>query len=437
MKYCLFISFIISLTCIQSFSQNHFLLPYNHKQWQFENSGANGLRDIDIDLPDAWRITTGGLTLNNVEIVIAIIDRGVETNHEDLKRNIWVNQDEIPGNNIDDDNNGYIDDINGWNFYNNSNDISNGGYGSMHGSAVNGIIGADGLNSVGVSGINKSIKLLNLVRGGTISSLPQCFEYILELRKRYNETNGEQGAFIVAVNNSWGIDSCNTSDCEDICELIDELGQEGILSVVAAPNENINVDIYNDIPSSCFSDFVISVTNTDKYDNKIHEAGYGINTVDIAAPGQNSYTTLNLGRYGYFGGTSAATCYITGTIGLLYSVPSNKLVENITVNSKETALRIKSFILESAISIDDLTLITTSGGRLNVYNSIVKLCEFYSEDSLLQILKREERFVSIYPNHTIDYSVLSIELRKNSDLSVNIYNENGLLMNSNLYINIP
>ena len=140
----------------QALGQNPYLIN-DHLQWQFENRGEYGPDEVDIDVTDAWKLTTGGQTYENNEIVVAIIDRGVLSKHPDLERNIWVNRLEIPNNNIDDDGNGFIDDINGWNFRENTNDISNGGIGHHHGTPINGIIGADGFNNFGVSGINKSI----------------------------------------------------------------------------------------------------------------------------------------------------------------------------------------------------------------------------------------------------------------------------------------
>jgi len=171
------------------------------QQWQYNNKGEfNGITDADIDAPKAWDITTGGLTQTNDEIVVAIIDGGINLTHPDLVNNIWTNPNEIPGNDIDDDFNGFIDDVNGWNFNDSIADVSNGGYGHWHGTPVAGIIGAEGNNIEGVTGINWKVKIMNIVANQTVIDVIEAYDYILTMRKRYNQSNGRQGAFVVATN---------------------------------------------------------------------------------------------------------------------------------------------------------------------------------------------------------------------------------------------
>ncbi len=176
--------------------------PLFTSQWQYINNGMDGGEvDADFDIEDAWDISTGGLTANGDTIVICVIDSGVDAQHEDLKENLWVNYHEIPNNDIDDDNNGYVDDYRGWNTIGSipSDDLAGN---PNHGTSVSGIIGAQGNNSVGISGINWNVKLMMVVNGlnTTEAKVIASYSYPLSLRKQYNETNGELGAFVVATN---------------------------------------------------------------------------------------------------------------------------------------------------------------------------------------------------------------------------------------------
>jgi len=176
------------------------------EQWQYNNKGENfGKTDADIDALKAWQQTTGGLTSTGDEIVVAVIDGGIDLNHPDLINNLWTNNHEIPNNQIDDDQNGYIDDYNGWNFNDTIEDVGNDGYGHWHGTPVTGIIGAEGNNYDGVCGVNWKVKIMNLVANQTVADVIAAYDYALEMRKRYNETNGQEGAFVVTTNTSLGI----------------------------------------------------------------------------------------------------------------------------------------------------------------------------------------------------------------------------------------
>ena len=131
--------------------------PSFSSQWGMHNTGqSGGLEDADIDAPEAWDLTTGGVNALGDEIVVAIVDGGCLLSHSDLNDNLWINEDEIPGNGIDDDNDGYVDDINGWNAYNSNGSISSDG----HGTHVAGIVGAEGNNGSMVAGVNWDVKLM-------------------------------------------------------------------------------------------------------------------------------------------------------------------------------------------------------------------------------------------------------------------------------------
>lgn len=422
------IGLISTIFAHQTVAQAIELLPYDHKQWQFDNGGILGSRDTDIDLIDAWKLCTGGTTYSGYDIVVAIIDRGVNLSHKDLASNIWVNSDEIPNNGLDDDKNGFVDDLNGWNFNTKDNDVGINGFGHPHGTAVNGIIGADGTNHIGVSGINQSVKLLNLVRSADSSSIFECYDYLINLRKKFNESQGQKGALIVAVNQSWGLDSLFAEDNPYWCQKLDEMGTVGIISVSAAPNEAINIDKYGDLPSLCTSDYQIVVTNSSYQDKKINLAGFGNESVDLCAPGHNSFTTVNNGGYGYFSGTSAAAPYIAGTIGLIYSIPSFQFEQNILAHPDQQALLVKNSILKGCDYISELGGLTKTSGRLNVYNAVVEVCTAFHDEELLTMLNFSNNRPVIYPNPTRDFSMLSIDLNQSLDnLMVRIINTAGEL----------
>jgi len=352
--------------------------------------------------------------------VIAIIDKGINLEHEDLKNNIWKNENEISGNAIDDDKNGFIDDINGWNFANNSNDISIGGIGNWHGTPVNGIIGADSYNSIGINGINPNVKLMNIVKGKSIESIINSLQYVYMMRKSYNQTNGQSGAYIVAVNCSWGKDSLWASDYPEWCAMYDSLGNEGVLSIHSVPNDNIDIDLHGDMPSTCESNNLITVTNSSRFDEKVYDAGFGRYSVDLTAPGDNTYTTLNPGNYGYFGGTSAAAPYVTGTIGMMYLLPSDKFQQYIRYYPSKSASIIKSVIINGVDYISGLENITVSGGRLNAFKSIKLLCDHFREQHLYENLFKPIQILSVYPNPAETQTSLQIECNADINITINI-----------------
>lgn len=398
-------------------------------QWQYNNRGEEGGQiDADIDAPEAWQITRGGKTKDGHRIVVAVIDGGINLEHPDFWGNIWTNEAEIPDNGIDDDHNGYIDDVYGWNFQQNTNDISNGGWGDSHGSPVAGIIGARGNNDIGVSGVNWSVKMMNLVRGNTEAEVIEAYNYVLEMRQRYNESSGEEGAFIVASNASFGIAGRQAEESPIWCSIYNELGKVGVLNVGATANEAIDVEIEGDIPSTCQSDFLIAVTNTTKEDLKANSAAYGGRSIDLGAPGAETYTVHNLEGYGLFYGTSAATPHVTGAIALLYSVRSNGLMESLRQSPEWTALLIKEFILAGVDPIEDLEDITVSGGRLNLYGSMLQLKKYFDEPLPSFDSDKAIQIQSVFPNPCDSHTIIKFEVTEPSEIVAYLYNPNGQMM---------
>ncbi|AXT49403.1 T9SS C-terminal target domain-containing protein [Aquimarina sp. BL5] len=389
------------------------------RQWQYFQEN-----DKDIDADEAWDITTGGTTANGHEIVVAVIDDGIQFDHPDLQGNIWMNSQEIAGNNIDDDGNGYVDDVKGWNTATNDDNVGDLG----HGTPVSGIIGAKGNNNLGVAGVNWDVKIMAIDGGtGVEEEVIRAYSYILDNRKLYNETNGEKGAFVVATNASWGVDFGQPEDAPLWCALYDELGQHGILNAGATINDNQNIDIVGDLPTACPSDFLISVTNMNQDDEKVRFAGFGKTTIDLGAHGENAYTITSGSGYGGFGGTSGATPHVAGAIALLYAAPSNTFAELAISNPKEAAMKVRGYILDNVDPNTSLEDITTTGGRLNLFKSLQALMN----DQVLSIddlpSQSNHEFL-LYPNPAQDI----VQFKTNSDIkikSVSVYTTTGKLAN--------
>ena len=330
--------------------------PYYQNQWA---------PDI-MSLPQAWEeFTTGGVTTTGDTIVVAVIDGGMDWTHEDLS--CWENSHEIPYNGIDDDDNGYIDDFRGWNAYNH-----NGNVGShSHGTHVSGIVGAIGNNGKGVCGVNWNVKIMPIAgSSGNESIVVEAYAYALEMRARYNETNGEEGAFIVATNSSFGVDYGNPDDYPIWCSMYDEMGSVGILSCGAGPNLNVNVDVVGDVPSTCPGDYLIGITNTNSADEKYGSAGYGVNNIDIGAPGSAIYSTTPNNGYNNMTGTSMATPQVSGTIALMYAALPEEMMQDCKSDPANFCLMMKYHLYNGADQLPSLDDLVASGRRLNAYGAI-------------------------------------------------------------------
>lgn len=353
--------------------------PQYPTQWHHDNTGQNGgSPDADIDSDLAWGITTGGLTANGDTIVVCVIEGG-NLNHTDLQANAWRNYNEIPNNNIDDDGNGYIDDYLGWDV--NSNSDGGSVLFGPHGTNVMGMIGATGGNEIAVIGANWDVKIMS-VAGQNIfneASVISAYSYPLEMRKLYNQTEGELGAFVVATNASWGIDGGNPNAVPLWNNMYDSLGTHGVLNCGSTSNLPLNVDVEGDIPTALPSDYMVSVTATNSSDVRTF-SGFGATTIDVGAPGEAVVTTDGNNGVVSTSGTSFASPLTAGVIALLYSAPCQEFADFILENPQGGADFVRQSLFDGVDIKPNLIGETVTGGRINAFNSLVRVLDFCSDE---------------------------------------------------------
>jgi len=384
-------------------------------QYALHNTGqGGGTIDADIDAPEAWDITTGGVTSAGDSIVIAIVDDGFQLTHPDL--NFWKNYNEIASNGIDDDGNGYIDDTKGWNAVNNSNSIVL----SQHGTHVTGIAAARGNNAMGVSGVDWKSKVMPVVGSTTTESVAvAAYTYVLECRRLYNETNGTKGAFIVVTNSSFGVNQGQPANFPLWCAMYDSLGKQGILSVCATANNNWDIDVVGDIPTACTSKYMITVASTNRNDGRVTTTAYGPNSIDLAAPGSAILSTYATNTYTTLSGTSMASPFVAGTIGLMYSAACDSFITLYKQYPDSFAMDVKNFIINGVDQKVGFDTLYFSGGRLNAHTSIIDFQNYFNCNSVgLKINKSKEDFiiapnpatnsVSVFQSETISLKTLKV-----------------------------
>lgn len=321
--------------------------PVFGEQWGLNNNGqTGGVIDVDINAPEMWQKTIG-----SKDIVIAVIDTGVNYNHPDLKNNIWTNQGEIPGNNIDDDNNGVVDDIHGYN----ASDLSgNPMDDNGHGSHCAGIIGAEKGNYYGGSGVmpNVSIigcKFLDAQGGGSTEGAIACLEYLRDLK-----TREENPVNIFASSNSWGGGEYSLA----LKEAIQAHEEEGILFIAAASNNGEDNDEKAVYPSNYKLANIISVAAIDHDDKKAWFSNYGQHSVHVAAPGVDILSTMLNEDYDKQSGTSMAAPFVTGLAGMLKAYDSSL-----------NFFQIRNLLISGGVETDELQNKTISGRRIRGLDS--------------------------------------------------------------------
>lgn len=342
--------------------------PSFASQWSLNNTGqAGGLIDADIDAPEAWDISTGGKSALGDTIVIAVVDEGIDTSHQEIQ--FWLNHLEIPHNQIDEDKNGFVDDYQGWNFYDDVPAIP----ARLHGTHVAGIAAAQGNSSFGIAGVNWDAQVLNIAgSSGNQARVIRAYSYAYDMRKRYDESAGQNGAYVVVVNSSFGVNGGDPANFPIWCAMYDSMGQRGILNVVSTTNSFVDVDVVGDMPSTCPSPFVIAVTATDNRD-ELHTAGFGKQHIDLGAPGKGILSTILNNGLGTLTGTSMAAPHVSGTVTLLHSAASATFQAWYKSFPDSMALLLKACILESTDSLPSLVDSTVTAGRLNLHRSLLSL----------------------------------------------------------------
>jgi hypothetical protein len=309
--------------------------------WGLHNTGqAGGTPDADIDAPEAWNLTTG-----SADVLVGVIDTGIDHTHPDLVANMWTNPNEIAGNGIDDDGNGYIDDTRGWDFANNDNNPMDD---NNHGTHCAGTIGGAGNNASGVAGVNWQVSLVGLKfltgsGSGVTSDAVEATAYATSIG-------------VDLTSNSWGGGGFEQS----LKDVIDAADAAGILFVAAAGNASSDTDSLANYPSGYTSPNIIAVASTTRTDGLSSFSNYGATTVDLGAPGSDIYSSIAGGSYSTFSGTSMATPHVAGACALLKAYRP-------TLTHSE----IKGLIMQSADAIPALAGKCITGGRLNVYNAML------------------------------------------------------------------
>lgn len=314
--------------------------------WGLNNLGQpinyiTGVTDVDIDAPEAW----GYLSNKSLdEVIVAVIDTGVDTSHPDLQGKMWVNTGEVAGDGIDNDGNGYTDDINGWNFVSNTPDIFVGIEEDGHATHVSGTIAAAD-NTIGVIGIAPNVKIMSLkflgANGGTTADAIEAIYYARLM-----------GADL--SNNSWGGGAYDSSLRTAINEFIKPF-------IVAAGNSKRNIDRIASYPASYDCANIISVAAVDNRGALASFSNYGLTRVDVGAPGVDIGSTYPDPEYVYMSGTSMAAPHVTGVTALVMGAYG-------TLNTAE----VKDIILKSAAANPLLSLAgkTVTGGMVNALDAL-------------------------------------------------------------------
>jgi subtilisin family serine protease len=293
----------------------------------------------------AWDITTG-----TNDAVVAVVDTGIFFGHPDLRGNLWVNPKEIPNNGLDDDYNGFIDDVHGANAITR---IGSGSDDNRHGSHVAGIIGASGDNAQGIVGLNwrvrlMAVKFLSFSGSGSTADAIKAIQYVVTAKKK--------GHSVVAINASWG----GPSFSKPLLDVIRSAGAEGILFVAAAGNSARNNDTNPSYPASFAADNVISVASIDSAGTLSSFSNYGKTSVHIAAPGESIYSTLLNGAYGSLSGTSMAAPHVAGLAALAYSACP-----------RLTIAQLKEVILANGVKTTPLAAKLSTGSIANAAGAVL------------------------------------------------------------------
>lgn len=317
----------------------HYSIPEVKKDRTKEQWALYG--KAGIKAREAWAITEG-----SEDIVIAVIDTGIDYNHEDLKDNMWTNEAELNGEEgVDDDENGYVDDIYGYNFQKGHGDPMDD---HSHGTHCAGVIGAVH-NSIGINGVMKNVKLMALKflgsSGGSSAGAIAAIKYATKMK-------------VNVMSNSWGGGGRSV-----IMEnAIKDAEKAGIVFVAAAGNDGRNNDYGTHYPSNYEVDNVIAVASHTVQDKLSYFSNYGIKNVHVSAPGSDILSTVPDNKYKSYSGTSMATPYVSGVIGLLLSQ-----------NPDLKPLEIRKLLMKTSFKGPAYTEKVVSKGRIDAAKALLSL----------------------------------------------------------------
>ena len=327
--------------------------PFFTFMWQLHNKPLNeyvGKQGADVGALRAWDITTG-----NRDVVVAILDTGVELAHPDLAANAWINLREVPNNGRDDDKNGLVDDVNGWNFLHDNNRLFEDAEIDYHGTHIAGIIGAVGNNKIGTTGLAWRVSLMSLKvldghgNKGLISNSVKAINYVISQKKA--------GSNVRVINASW----VNEEESLALRDAIEAAGRAGIVFICAAGNEAKNLDQDPIYPAARSADLdcLISVAATDRFDKLQPFSNYGRKTISVAAPGTDILGLAVGGQYAEHSGTSMATAHVSGIAVLM-----------LAHDSSLTPAQIKRCIISTAEPIAGLSASCVGVGRAHAFNAL-------------------------------------------------------------------
>ncbi len=330
--------------------------------WGLKNTGQSfGTLGADIKAESAWDVTIGSR-----DIVVAVIDEGIDVNHQDLQSNIWRNSGETAGNGVDDDANGLVDDVNGYDFFHNDASVYDGPGTNPDGSAIDahgthvaGTIGATGNNGIGVVGVNWQVSLMSLKflgpEGGETADLLEALAYAKMMRDRWVSSGGTQGANIRVTNNSYGGGEYSQAEADAIAAI----ATSGILFVASAGNESQDNNTLPSYPASYDLPNIISVAATDRQDRFASFSNKGSRSVHLGAPGVSILSTTPGNTYSFFNGTSMASPHVAGAAALVFAAHSDFSVR-----------RARAALLFGGEPIQALAQTTLTGNRLDAAGAL-------------------------------------------------------------------
>lgn len=320
--------------------------------WGLKNTGqSNGKAGADIDVIRAWDLTTG-----STNVIVAVIDTGIRYTHQELVSQMWVNTQEVPGNGIDDDGNGFVDDVHGINAILNSGDPYDD---NSHGTHCSGTIGAaanDGYPHVGVSWNLRLMgcKFLDSNGSGATSDAITCIDYAV--------ANGAR-----ILNNSWG----GGGFSQGLRDSIAAAGTKGALFIAAAGNNGMNIDTTPSYPAAYDLGNIVSVAALDRSDNLASFSNYGVRSVDLGAPGVSIFSSVATAddTYAFFNGTSMACPHVVGVAALVLAYHPNASMQEL-----------RERLISTTIPVAALAGKSVSGGRVSAYQALVA-----TNDGILEV----------------------------------------------------